>query len=298
MKKRLLFNKEPYLFIAPALLIIFIFMLVPIFLTVFLSVTDANILTVRNLDFDFIGFSNYLQFLRSGIFENVVTSTIIFVFGSVILTYVFGMYVAILLNQAIRLKPIFRGILILPWAVPQVVLVLIWKWMVNPQYGVLKYFLVGPGLVSEDFTFLGNPNFAMLTILIVSLWRSYPLASVILLAGLKTIPEELYEAASIDGANPFQKFIFITLPGLRYVSSVLVLLLTIWSVGNFVIIWLMTGGGPADRTAVLAIYSYINAFKFTKLGYGAAIGMIALLFSLAISIIYYRLFMQRQEQEK
>ena len=298
MKKRLLFNKEPYLFIAPALLIIFIFMLVPIFLTVFLSVTDANILTVRNLDFDFIGFSNYLQFLRSGIFENVVTSTIIFVFGSVILTYVFGMYVAILLNQAIRLKPIFRGILILPWAVPQVVLVLIWKWMVNPQYGVLKYFLVGPGLVSEDFTFLGNPNFAMLTLLIVSLWRSYPLASVILLAGLKTIPEELYEAASIDGANPFQKFIFITLPGLRYVSSVLVLLLTIWSVGNFVIIWLMTGGGPADRTAVLAIYSYINAFKFTKLGYGAAIGMIALLFSLAISIIYYRLFMQRQEQEK
>ena len=298
MKKRLLFNKEPYLFIAPALLVIFIFMLVPIFLTVFLSVTDANILTVRNLDFDFIGFSNYLQFLRSGIFENVVTSTIIFVFGSVILTYVFGMYVAILLNQAIRLKPIFRGILILPWAVPQVVLVLIWKWMVNPQYGVLKYFLVGPGLVSEDFTFLGNPNFAMLTILIVSLWRSYPLASVILLAGLKTIPEELYEAASIDGANPFQKFIFITLPGLRYVSSVLVLLLTIWSVGNFVIIWLMTGGGPADRTAVLAIYSYINAFKFTKLGYGAAIGMIALLFSLAISIIYYRLFMLRQEQEK
>jgi len=298
MKKRLLFNKEPYLFIAPALLVIFIFMLVPIFLTVFLSVTDANILTVRNLDFDFIGFSNYLQFLRSGIFENVVTSTIIFVFGSVILTYVFGMYVAILLNQAIRLKPIFRGILILPWAVPQVVLVLIWKWMVNPQYGVLKYFLVGPGLVSEDFTFLGNPNFAMITILIVSLWRSYPLASVILLAGLKTIPEELYEAASIDGANPFQKFIFITLPGLRYVSSVLVLLLTIWSVGNFVIIWLMTGGGPADRTAVLAIYSYINAFKFTKLGYGAAIGMIALLFSLAISIIYYRLFMQRQEQEK
>jgi len=107
MKKRLLFNKEPYLFIAPALLVIFIFMLVPIFLTVFLSVTDANILTVRNLDFDFIGFSNYLQFLRSGIFENVVTSTIIFVFGSVILTYVFGMYVAILLNQAIMLKPIF-----------------------------------------------------------------------------------------------------------------------------------------------------------------------------------------------
>jgi ABC-type sugar transport system permease subunit len=118
-----------------------------------------------------------------------------------------------------------------------------------------------------------------------------------LMAGMKGIPKELYEAASIDGANAWRKFAHITLPGLRHVTYGLILLLTIWSFGNFIIVWLMTQGGPSDSTAVLTVYTYLNAFKFNNLGYGAAIGVVCLLLSLLFSALYYRVFIKKMETE-
>lgn len=284
-------TKEPYFYIAPSLIIIIIFMIVPIFLTAFFSFTNANMLTFRKFNFDVVGFSNYLRFFQSSNIKDVMISTFIYLLGCVVFVYIGGLFVALLLNQNLKLKPLFRGILIIPWAIPQVVLALLWKWMLNSQYGVLKYFLLSIGIVSKDFTFLGSSIWAMVSLLIVSLWRQYPIAAVMLLAGLKSIPADLYEAASIDGANYFQKLFYITLPGLKYVSSVLILLLSVWSIGNFVVIWLITAGGPADTTAVVSIFSYLNAFKFGKLGYGAAIGVIGLIISLLITVFYYKLFM-------
>lgn len=218
----------------------------------------------------------------------VFTATGVYVILGVFFTYFVGLGAALLLNMPLKGKLVFRIILILPWVIPQVVLALIWKWMLNPQYGVINYILTTIGVISAPISWFTSPTFALITILLVTIWKQYPLSCLILFAGMKTIDTELYEAASIDGAGAWRKFISITMPGLKYVTEVLLLLAIIWSFTNFVIIWILTAGGPVDRTATLSIYTYLNAFKLNKLGYGAAIGVLCLIVSAIISIIYYK----------
>ena len=172
-----------------------------------------------------------------------------------------------------------------------------WKWMFNPKFGVINFFLSALHILPADFSWFSSFTFGMIAILATTLWKQYPLAFLILLAGMQSIDRVLYEAAAVDGATPFQKFRHITLPGLRYVTTVLILLLTIWHFGNFVIVWLMTQGGPADSTATLTIFTYLNAFKFHKLGYGATIGVIILIVCFVFTGIYYRLFVKNLSME-
>jgi multiple sugar transport system permease protein len=276
----------PYLLLSPALIIIIVVLILPIFYAIKLSCTDAQLLAISHANW--VGLKNYLTFFSSASLGKVLFATFIYVVLGVSLTYLIGLGTASLLNMPLKGRGLFRVILILPWVIPQVVLVLIWKWMLNPQYGVVNWFLINLNLTGEPVSWFTDARFALIAILLVTIWKQYPLGCLILLAGMKTIPAELYEAAEIDGAGKWQRFLNITLPGLRYVSSVLILLLVIWSFTNFVIIWMLTMGGPADRTATLSIYTYLNAFKFNKLGYGAAIGVVCLLVSLLFSIIYYR----------
>lgn len=285
-------QKTPYFFLTPAFLIIGLFLLVPIFYAIVLSFTDVSLLKILK-DFNFIGFQNYIKFFTSNDFRDSIKATLIFVLGSVTFSFVVGLLVALLLNQKVKFGFIFRGLLILPWAVPQVVVVLIIKWLFTVQYGLVNYVGSILGIIPKDFSFFTNTNSAMFVILISVIWRAYPLSAIMLLAGLKSIPEELYESASIDGANPFQKFFHITLPGLKYIAFSLLLLLIVWGIGNFVFVWLFTKGGPFNSTAVLAIFSYKNAFVFGDVGYGASIGVIALVFSLIVSIFYYFIFMRK-----
>jgi multiple sugar transport system permease protein len=288
-------TKEPYLYIAPALIVIIIFMVIPVFLTMFYSFTDARILGASRYGFNFVGGSNYVRFFQSSGSARVLLATFIYLLGSVVFVYIIGLIIALMLNQDLKLKPLFRGLVIIPWAMPPVVTVMIWRWILNSQFGILKYFVETTGIVSENFTFLGDADWAMLSAVLVTIWKQYPIAAIFLLSGLKTIPDELYEASSIDGAGYFQKLFYITLPNLKYISSILLLLLAVWSIGNFVIIWLLTGGGPADSTAVISIFSYLHAFKFGNLGYGASIGVIGLIISLIITAFYYMLFLLREK---
>lgn len=276
----------PYLLMSPALIVILIVLILPIFYAIYLSCTDAQLLTINNANW--VGLKNYVTFFTSESLDKVLFSTFVYVVLGVVFTYLIGMGAALLLNTPLKGSAFFRVILILPWVIPQVVLVLIWKWMLNPQYGVINYFLVNLNIAADPISWFTDVRFALLAILLVTIWKQYPLSCLILLAGIKTIPTELYEASEIDGANKWQRFIHITIPGLKYVSAVLILLLVIWSFTNFVIIWMLTMGGPADRTATLSIYTYLNAFKFNKLGYGAAIGVVCLVVSFIFSIIYYR----------
>lgn len=286
-------TKAPYLLVLPAMIVIILVLILPIFYAIYLSCTDATLLKLSSAQW--IGIENYITFFTSGSVGKVFSATFIYVVVGVFLVYFIGLGAALLLNIPLKGKSVFRGILILPWAIPQVVLVLIWKWMLNPQYGVINYFLQQLGLVGENFSWFTDPNFAMLAIMLVTLWKEYPLSCLILFAGLKTISPDLYEAAAIDGAGRFKRFIHITMPGLKYVTSVLVLLLTIWSFTNFVIIWLLTMGGPSDQTATLSIYTYLNAFKFSQLGEGAAIGTVCLLVSMIFSILYYKVFIVEKD---
>jgi multiple sugar transport system permease protein len=280
----------PYLLILPSLVIIIAFLIVPILQAVGLTFTNTSLLARQNGKF--VGLKNYIDFFSGSNFGRVMGATFVYVVGGVVFTYVFGLFTATILHNEFRGRGLARTILIMPWVVPQVVLVIVWKWMFNPKYGVINFLLHAIRLVPVDFSWFSSATFGMTAILTTTVWKQYPLALLILLAGMQSIPKELYEAASVDGASPVQKFIRITLPGLRYVTTVLVLLLTIWHFGNFVIVWLMTQGGPANSTATLTIFTYLNAFKFDKLGYGATVGVIALLISLVFSAVYYRLFVR------
>lgn len=276
----------PYLLMTPAMIVILLILILPIFYALYLSTTDAQLLTIHKANF--VGLDNYVKFFTSNNLGKVMYATFMYVVLGVTLTYLVGLGTALLLNARKKGGALFRVILILPWVIPQVVLVLIWKWMLNPQYGIINWLLTATHLISAPISWFTDVNFAMTAIMLVTIWKQYPLSCLILLAGMKTIPYDLYEAAQIDGANTWQRFRHITLPGLRYVSSVLVLLLVIWSFTNFVIIWMLTMGGPANRTATLSIFTYLNAFKFNKLGYGAAIGVVCLIISFIFSVIYYR----------
>jgi len=285
------YKMTPYTLIIPAITVIIITMIVPIFIAMGISLTDAKLLTFSKAKY--VGLKNYANFIKDKNFRYVITATSFYVIGGVGLTYFFGLITATILNQKIKGHFIFRALMILPWVIPQVVLVLIFRWMLNPQYGVINFLLSSVRIIPREFGWLSDVKFALLAILMVTVWKQYPLGCLILLAGMKSIPDELYEAASVDGANGFRKFLHITLPGLRYVTAVLILLLVIWSFGNFVIIWLMTQGGPANRTATLTIFTFLNAFKFSKLGYAAAIGFVTLIVSLIFSIVYYRFYIKK-----
>lgn len=281
----------PYLLILPSLAIITVFLIIPIFQAVVLTFTNTSLLTRQNAKF--IGLKNYISFFSGSNCGRVFTATFVYVVGGVAFTYLFGLLTATILHSNFVGRGVARTLLIMPWVVPQVVLVIVWKWMFNPKYGVINFLLHWTRLVPADFSWFSSAAAGMTAILITTVWKQYPLALLILLAGMQSISKELYEAASVDGATPIQKFIHITLPGLRYVTTVLVLLLTVWHFGNFVIIWLMTQGGPANSTATLTIFTYLNAFKFDKLGFGATVGVIAFLISLIFSGLYYFLFVRK-----
>ena len=257
--------------------------------------TDAKLISLGEAKY--IGFENFINIFKDRSLNKVLFASSIYVFGGVLGTYIIGFIWALLLNEKFKFRPIARGLLILPWVVPQVVLALSWRWMFNPKYGVINYLLSLTGIPTEDLSWFTSRNLALIVILIVTLWKQYPLALLILLAGIQSIPNDLYEASSIDGANYIQRLFYITIPGLRYVSSVLILLLTIWHFQAFVVIWLLTKGGPTGSTSTLAIWTYLNAFQFNKLGYGAAIGIIVFLISLIFTIIYFFIFVRRLEND-
>ncbi len=297
-RKSLLYKAyTPYLLSGPALLIMILFLILPMFFAIALSFTDASLLSYAAGKYTTVGVKNYITFLTSPSFPKVLSSTFVYVVLGVTLTFLVGLGTALLLNMKLRASFFFRGALILPWIIPQVVLVLIWKWMLNPRYGVVNQLLSSLGVIDANFSWFTAPGIAIFVLMLVTVWKQYPLACLILLAGLKGIPEDTYEAARIDGANVFQRFWYITLPGLRYVSKVLIMLLTIWSFTNFTIIWVLTKGGPADSTATISIFTYLNAFQFNKLGYGAAVGVVGLLITLAFSVVYYLIAMRKSEVE-
>jgi len=167
--------------------------------------------------------------------------------------------------------------------------------MLNPKYGIINDMLMSLGIIPSNYSWFTETASAIFVLMLVTIWKQYPLANLILLAGLKAIPTENYEAASIDGANAWQRFRYVTMPGLKYVNSVLILLLSIWSFTNFTIIWILTKGGPVDSTATLSIYTYLNAFRFQRMGFGAAVGVVSLLFTLIFAIAYYQVIMKKQE---
>ncbi len=260
-----------YALIVPLLLVIIGLLAYPIISALLLSFQDRRL----GLPGRFIGLENYAELLfRDRRFRTVVSNSILFTLVSVAGKLLIGMGMAILLNQRIKARAMFRGWLLLPWVAPTFVTALTWRWMFDGTSGIINYLLMLFGVITSPIAWLGNGATALLAVMATNIWRGFPFFGVSLLAGMQAIPAELYEAAEVDGASPWQKFWHITLPGVRTVLVVTTMLSTIWTFNDFQIVWIMTGGGPAFATHLFATYSYQVGFSGSRLGYAVAISTI------------------------
>jgi multiple sugar transport system permease protein len=278
----------PILLLLPASALLLTVLVVPIGVAIYSSFFDINILNLAQQTF--VGLDNYRRMATSADFWSALRVTAIYTAVVVAGGYLLGLVTALLLRRPFRGRGIARTLAIMPWAVPSVVTVLVWTWILDTNYGVLNYVLRSVGAVSKGVPWLERGGTALVAVIMVSIWSLYPVAVTMLLAGLQSINEELYEAAAVDGAGRWQRFRYVTWPGLAPVNLVLFLLLGLLAFTRVVtIIYVMTGGGPGRATETLPLQTYLEAFKYRELGYASAVGTSVLMLALLFSGLYLRL---------
>lgn len=294
MKKGLQSGDKQFslMLLSPAVIITVIFILVPVVDSIYRSFFDykvKNIISGKPGTWN--NFANYVKLFTNGKLPTAMTNTLLFVFGVVIAQFILGMALALVLNTNIRFSRFIRSIMMIPWVVPTLISGLVWLWMFQPQYGLVKYFV---GILSggkiTDFAILNSPTTAMLGVSVAALWKQIPLATLLLLAGLANVPEDMLEAARIDGANEAQRFFKITLPYMKSVIKVTVSMSIIENFKQFPLFWTMTGGGPNNSTTTMAILSYREAFVSNNFGSGAAVTTVWMLMMIAVVFVYNRIF--------
>jgi len=272
---------------APAAVILVVLLAIPTALTVLYSLHDvpANGASLG----PFVGFENFEIVLTSSVFWRSATVTAIFSLGFVVLSTVIGLAMALLLNQKFIGRGLARALLIIPWATPWLVIGILWKWFADGSVGGLNAVLLALHVTTDYHDFLADPDTALPITILAAVWRQASFAGILLLAGLQTLPEELGEAAALDGAGPLQRFLNITLPWLRPALITVAVLNVIYAFLQFDVIFAMTQGGPGDATQVLSILIYRQLFAVTQIGLGSALAVILGLFALAGGLITIKL---------
>lgn len=237
---------------------------------------------------EFVGFQNIVDVLE-GEFFSLLGQTLIFTLGTTIAPFVVGFGLALALNTRIRGAKVLRGLMLIPWLIPGVVVSFLWMWIFNANYGVLNALFEGIGLIDGPQAWLANPNTAMAAVIVAKTWQSFPWMMVMLLAGLQTVPIELHEAAEIDGAGTVRRFFSITVPQMRGIIGLVLLLEFIWNFQHFDIIYVLTGGGPAGSTQTFATAVYETAFDGFDLGHAGALGLLWMVLLMGLVVVYVRL---------
>lgn len=277
-------------FVLPLVIIMAGLILWPFINAILLSFTTRSITRTEQ----FVGLRNYELLLRDADFLSALNNTIVFTVASVGSKLVVGMVIALLLNSRIPFRNILTGLMLLPWIVPEVVTAMAWRSIYDPIFGGLNPILQGLGLIDRKVAWLAEPNLALPSVIAVNIWKGIPFFTMLLLAGLKAIDGELYEAATVDGASAFDRFRHITLPGLRYVIAVTVLLSTINTFNTFGLVYLLTGGGPGGATRLYSILAYEKAIIGLRFGPGAAVAL-SMAPVLAVFILILARFMRHDE---
>lgn len=278
--------KASLIFVAPAIVSILLFLIYPFIYTVMLSLSKINLMTYK---LSFVGIKHYVALFTSTAFSEVMIRTIKFALFSVVLSTLLGTLFALFLNQNFIGRGFARSILILPWAVPWVVIGIMWHWMLNAQFGSLNAILYQLGIIQEYIPFLSNIKTILYLTALPCVWRQASFSAILLLASIQTIPEELNEAATIDGASMVQRFTFITLPWMMPTIIIVIMINTLYGLMQFDTVFIMTEGGPANASEIIAIYMYRTAFEKLKLGAGAAIGYILAMICLVLGLFYVKI---------
>jgi multiple sugar transport system permease protein len=279
-----------YLMMTPALVLLGLFIAYPFALGVWLSLTDKLV----GQPATFVGLENFRTLLDSQIFRRTVVNTVVYTAAATVLKLVLGMALALLLNQQFRFQRLARASCLLPWIVPTVLSTMAWLWMFDATYSVFNWVLVHLGVLNRGVLWLGDPVWAMTSIVLVNTWRGVPFFAISLLAGLQTISRELYEAAEIDGAGGAAKFWHVTLPLIKPVLLVVLLFSIIWTFADFQLVYALTRGGPYNSTHLFATLAYQIGLASGALGRGAAISLY--MFPLLVVVVIIQLWYLRRSE--
>jgi multiple sugar transport system permease protein len=280
--RRLLLALEPYLYTVPSVVLIGAIMLVP--LVIGLSYAFHDITLLDPMSGDFVGLDHFRELYADASFWNALRNTVTWTFSCVVLQFGLGLILALLLNRPFFGRHLIQLCVFLPWAVPSFLSGLNWAWLFNPVVGPLPYWLAALGVMKTPENLLSNPEHALWGPIIANIWWGIPFFAITLLAALQSIPKDLYEAATLDGASAWDRFNRITLPLLAPTIAITVMLRTVW-IANFPdLIVVMTRGGPADSTQILASYIFTQAFQRLDFGYASAVAAVLLVLLLLYAL--------------
>lgn len=276
----------PYLFLLPAMLVTLAVVLVPVAQTLWMSLHDFVLFRPKNVPF--IGLGNFVRLLGDEVFWISLWNSAVWIVLVVGLQFALGMVAALLLNQSFWWRGAARALIIIPWALPSVIISLTWTWMYDFNVGVLNDILIRTGLIAKPIAWLAEPDTAFYAVILALVWQGFPFFAVTILAGLQTIGDELYEAAEIDGASRIQSLRYIIFPSIADVIATALLLRTIWVANSLDVILVMTGGGPGYATHTLPLYAFMKAYSGMEFGYGAALALVLTMFLLVVVFAYVR----------
>jgi multiple sugar transport system permease protein len=277
-------NWSAYLFIAPGLIHFAIFTLFAVGFAFYISFHEWNIIKP---DKPYVGLENYLKLIDDPRFHRAVKNTLTFMVG-VPLNLLSGLFVALLLNTKVRGQAIYRTLFYIPVVTPLVVSSIIWKWVYQGDYGLLNYYLLKLGLIDHKIVWLADPDLALPALIIMGIWGGTGATMVIYLAGLQSIPEEMYDAAKVDGASAFQRLLYITIPLLRPTTFFLFITAVIGTFQIFTEVYIMTNGGPLNRTTTIGYYLYTKAFRELDMGYATAMAFVLFAMIFVFTVIQWK----------
>ena len=288
MKGNRIFSKKfGLILLLPSALIFLLVSVYPLCTGLILSFQNNSLFSSDQANF--IGIQNFISILSTDTeFRDDFLFTIVYTISVVAIAYLLGLGFSLLLNLDVPCRTLFRVLILIPWVISPAVSSMSWSWLLSDRYGIFNIFLKNIGIIDESILFLADKFLAKITVIIVGAWRNFPFMTVVLLAGLQGISKDYYEAASIDGANAWQRFCYVTLPPLKNVSVVTLTLVTIWTFNNFDNIYMLTKGGPAQSTEVLPILTYNNAFFRGNISYASAMATIMLIIMLLVSWVYFK----------
>ena len=276
-----------WLLLAPALLLLGGLVVFPVLYNAWLSLFDKHaFLPVQR----FVGLGHYVYFAHDEEFWNSFAHGLVYAGATLVLQLAVGIPTALLLNEGFRGRNLLRGVVLFPYVIPTIVAVMLWKWLLNDSYGLVNYALTSTRLTAAPVAWLG-PDWIMTSLVVTSVWQFFPFVVVTYLARLQTIPPELYEAATVDGASAWRRFLHVTLPQTAAVLFVIVLLRSIWMFTKFDTVWLLAGEGGVSRyVRTLPVYAYARSFTYLQAGMGAALAVIMFVMLLAATAVYFRMF--------
>ncbi len=278
-----LWRPGPFVLLVPALASIGAVSVYPVLLGLWLSFRDTTLASPTDT---FIGLDNYRQIVSDGQFWNAWIHTIQFTTASTLLETLFGLMIALVLSERFRGRGIVRAAMLVPWAIPTVVTSKMFGWLFDGQNGLVNYLLRSVGFLQHNVNWLGSPDFALATIVIADVWKTTPFIALLLLAGLQTIPDSLAEASVIDGANAWQRFWYVRLPLLTPTLLIASMFRALDAFRIFDLVYVLTGGGPADATEVLSTFTYKNLFSALQVGYGSTLATIMFTTEIVIALIF------------